>query len=149
MRVAVVGAGVSGLTATKCCLEEGLEPTCFEQSQDIGGLWRYTEHVEAGRPSLYPSVISNTSKEMSAFSDFPYPEDFPVFLPNAQLLDYLRRYTECFGLQEYIKFGASRGFKASTFTAGSTSIPTCFRGSASSWLAWAIREWTSRWRPAA
>lgn len=42
MRVAVVGAGASGLTATKCCLDEGLEPTCFEQSQDIGGLWRYT-----------------------------------------------------------------------------------------------------------
>lgn len=41
-RVAVVGAGISGLAATKCCLEEGLEPTCFERSEDIGGLWRYT-----------------------------------------------------------------------------------------------------------
>ncbi|NWI88204.1 FMO1 monooxygenase, partial [Pitta sordida] len=102
-RVAVVGAGVSGLTATKCCLDEGLEPTCFEQSQDIGGVWRYTEHIEAGRPSIYPSVISNTSKEMSAYSDFPYPEDFPVFLPNAQFLDYLRRYAERFGLREHIK----------------------------------------------
>ncbi|NXV43785.1 FMO1 monooxygenase, partial [Uria aalge] len=107
MRVAVVGAGVSGLTATKCCLDEGLKPTCFEQSRDIGGLWRYTEHVEAGRPSLYPSVISNTSKEMSAFSDFPYPEDFPVFLPNAQLLDYLRRYAERFCLREHIRFGTT------------------------------------------
>ncbi|NXA19156.1 FMO1 monooxygenase, partial [Ibidorhyncha struthersii] len=107
MRVAVVGAGVSGLTATKCCLDEGLKPTCFEQSRDIGGLWRYTEHVEAGRASLYPSVISNTSKEMSAFSDFPYPEDFPVFLPNARLLDYLRRYAECFGLREHIRFGTT------------------------------------------
>ncbi|NXU17416.1 FMO1 monooxygenase, partial [Pardalotus punctatus] len=107
MRVAVVGAGVSGLAATKCCLDEGLEPTCFEQSQDIGGLWRYTEHIEAGRPSLYPSVISNTSKEMSAFSDFPFPEDFPVFLPNAQLLDYLRHYTEHFSLREHIKLGTT------------------------------------------
>ncbi|XP_041335044.1 dimethylaniline monooxygenase [N-oxide-forming] 1 [Pyrgilauda ruficollis] len=107
MRVAVVGAGVSGLAATKCCLDEGLEPTCFEQSQDIGGLWRYTEHIEAGRPSLYPSVISNTSKEMSAFSDFPFPEHFPVFLPNALLLDYLRRYTEHFSLREHIRFGTT------------------------------------------
>lgn len=147
MRVAVVGAGVSGLAATKCCLDEGLEPTCFEQSQDIGGLWRYTvsqqgpsccpgqcssaggglgglqgvssghgadapgvpwqEHIEAGRPSVYPSLISNTSKEMSAFSDFPFPEHFPVFLPNALFLDYLRRYAERFGLRERIKFGVS------------------------------------------
>lgn len=41
-RVAVVGAGISGLAAIKCCLEEGLEPVCFELSEDIGGLWRYT-----------------------------------------------------------------------------------------------------------
>ncbi|NXD23176.1 FMO1 monooxygenase, partial [Spelaeornis formosus] len=107
MRVAVVGAGVSGLAATKCCLDEGLEPTCFEQSQDLGGLWRYTEHIEAGRPSLYPSVISNTSKEMSAFSDFPFPEHFPVFLHNTLFLDYLRRYTERFGLRERIRFGTT------------------------------------------
>ncbi|NXI04097.1 FMO1 monooxygenase, partial [Pachycephala philippinensis] len=105
--VAVVGAGVSGLTATKCCLDEGLEPTCFEQSQDIGGVWRYTEHIEAGQPSLYPSVISNTSKEMCAFSDFPFPEDFPVFLPNAQFLDYLQRYAEHFSLREHIKLGTT------------------------------------------
>uniref|UniRef100_A0A8C3QNG4 Flavin-containing monooxygenase n=1 Tax=Cyanoderma ruficeps TaxID=181631 RepID=A0A8C3QNG4_9PASS len=107
MRVAVVGAGVSGLAAIKCCLDEGLEPICFEQSQDIGGLWRYTEHIEAGRPSLYPSVISNTSKEMSAFSDFPFPEHFPVFLPNALFLDYLRRYAEHFNLREHIRFGTT------------------------------------------
>ncbi|KAL2301755.1 hypothetical protein Nmel_011151 [Mimus melanotis] len=107
MRVAVVGAGVSGLAATKCCLDEGLEPTCFEQSQDIGGLWRYTEHIEAGRPSVYPSLISNTSKEMSAFSDFPFPEHFPVFLPNALLLDYLRRYAERFSLRERIRLGTT------------------------------------------
>lgn len=38
-RIVVVGAGVSGLGAIKTCLEEGLEPTCFEGSDDIGGLW--------------------------------------------------------------------------------------------------------------
>ncbi|XP_010215277.1 PREDICTED: dimethylaniline monooxygenase [N-oxide-forming] 1-like [Tinamus guttatus] len=103
MRVAVVGAGVSGLTALKCCLDEGLEATCFERSQDIGGLWRYAENIEDGRPSLYASVVSNTSKEMSAFSDFPYPEDFPVFLPHARLLEYLRRYAERFALRQHIQ----------------------------------------------
>lgn len=41
-RVAIVGAGVTGLASIKCCLEEGLEPTCFERSDDIGGLWRFT-----------------------------------------------------------------------------------------------------------
>ena len=35
-RVAVVGGGMSGLVAIKCCLDEGLEPVCFEQHDDIG-----------------------------------------------------------------------------------------------------------------
>ncbi|KAF6292877.1 flavin containing dimethylaniline monooxygenase 1 [Rhinolophus ferrumequinum] len=44
-RVAVVGAGVSGLASIKCCLEEGLQPTCFERSDNLGGLWRFTTKV--------------------------------------------------------------------------------------------------------
>ncbi|XP_078012626.1 dimethylaniline monooxygenase [N-oxide-forming] 4-like isoform X2 [Phascolarctos cinereus] len=44
-QVAIIGAGVSGLTSIKGCLEEGLEPTCFERSDDIGGLWKFTTTV--------------------------------------------------------------------------------------------------------
>ncbi len=40
-RVAVIGGGTSGLACIKCCLDEGLEPVCFEPSDDIGGLWRF------------------------------------------------------------------------------------------------------------
>lgn len=103
-RVAIVGAGLSGLTSIKCCLDEGLEPICFERSDDIGGLWRFTEHVEEGRASLYRSVVSNACKEMSAFTDFPYPEDFPNFLPHAKLQEYLQMYTKHFDLRKHIQF---------------------------------------------
>lgn len=85
--------------------EPGVSPHPGHWADAPGVPWQ--EHIEAGRPSLYPSVISNTSKEMSAFSDFPFPEDFPVFLPNAQLLDYLQRYAEHFSLREHIKLGVS------------------------------------------
>ncbi|KAI4579403.1 hypothetical protein MJT46_000771 [Ovis ammon polii x Ovis aries] len=44
-RIMVIGAGVSGLGAIKICLEEGLEPICFEEGNDIGGLWRYESKV--------------------------------------------------------------------------------------------------------
>lgn len=40
-KVAIIGAGPSGLTAIKACLEEGLVPTCFESGDDLGGLWRF------------------------------------------------------------------------------------------------------------
>ncbi|NXJ95149.1 FMO4 monooxygenase, partial [Corythaixoides concolor] len=102
--VAVIGAGVGGLASLKCCLDEGLEPTCFERSEDIGGLWRYTDSTEGGRVSVYRSIITNTSKEMSCFSDFPCPEDFPSFLPHRLLLEYLRMYAQHFDLLRHIRF---------------------------------------------
>ncbi|XP_071607561.1 dimethylaniline monooxygenase [N-oxide-forming] 4-like isoform X2 [Heliangelus exortis] len=102
--VAVIGAGVGGLASIKCCLEEGLEPTCFERSEDIGGLWRYTDSVESARVSVYRSVITNTSKEMSCFSDFPFPEDFPNYLPHSLLLEYFRMYAQHFDLLQHIRF---------------------------------------------
>ncbi|NWQ77063.1 FMO5 monooxygenase, partial [Columbina picui] len=89
-RVAIIGAGASGLCALKCCLDEGLVPTCFERSGDIGGLWRFEEHPEEGRASIYRSVIINTSKEMMCFSDFPIPEDFPNYMHNSKIMEYFR-----------------------------------------------------------
>ncbi|KAB1260678.1 Dimethylaniline monooxygenase [N-oxide-forming] 2 [Camelus dromedarius] len=103
-KVAVIGAGVSGLISLKCCVDEGLEPTCFEKTEDIGGLWRFKENVEDGRASIYQSVITNTSKEMSCFSDFPMPEDFPNFLHNSKLLEYFRIFAKNFDLLKYIQF---------------------------------------------
>ncbi|XP_018425984.1 PREDICTED: dimethylaniline monooxygenase [N-oxide-forming] 5-like [Nanorana parkeri] len=102
--VAVIGAGASGLTAIKCCLDEGLEPTCFEKSDDIGGLWRYKDGPEDGRASIYKSVVINTSKEMMCFSDFPAPEDFPNFMHNSKIMEYFRMYAEKFNLLKYIHY---------------------------------------------
>ncbi|XP_062458167.1 dimethylaniline monooxygenase [N-oxide-forming] 4-like isoform X4 [Pezoporus occidentalis] len=102
--VAIIGAGVSGLASLKCCLDEGLEPTCFERSEDIGGLWRYTSSMDSGRVSVYQSVITNTSKEMSCFSDFPCPDYFPSYLPHSLLMEYFRMYARHFDLLRHIHF---------------------------------------------
>ncbi|XP_069823525.1 flavin-containing monooxygenase 5-like isoform X3 [Dendropsophus ebraccatus] len=101
--VAVIGAGASGLVAIKSCLDEGLEPTCFEKSNDIGGLWRYKEHSEDARASIYKSVIINTSKEMMCFSDFPIPEHFPNYMHNSKIMEYFRMYAERFNLLDHIQ----------------------------------------------
>ncbi|KAL6486178.1 hypothetical protein MHYP_G00055700 [Metynnis hypsauchen] len=103
-RVAVIGGGSSGLTCIKCCLDEGLEPVCFESSDDIGGLWRFKENPEPDRASIYHSVIINTSKEMMCYSDFPIPGHFPNFMHNSYIMDYYRMYAERFELTRYIRF---------------------------------------------
>ncbi|XP_009271603.1 PREDICTED: dimethylaniline monooxygenase [N-oxide-forming] 5 [Aptenodytes forsteri] len=106
-RVAIIGAGVSGLCALKCCLDEGLVPTCFERSGDIGGLWRFEEYPEEGRASIYRSVIINTSKEMMCFSDFPIPEDFPNYMHNSKIMEYFRMYARHFDLLRHVRFRTS------------------------------------------
>ncbi|CAN9500628.1 unnamed protein product [Ophioblennius macclurei] len=103
-RVAVIGAGSSGLVCIKCCLDEGLEPVCFESSDDIGGLWRFKENPEADRASIYQSVIINTSKEMMCFSDFPIPAHYPNYMHNSLIMDYFRSYADNFHLTKYIRF---------------------------------------------
>ncbi|XP_029818088.1 dimethylaniline monooxygenase [N-oxide-forming] 5 [Manacus vitellinus] len=103
-RVAIIGGGSSGLCAIKACLQEGLEPVCFERSRDIGGLWRFEENPEDGRASIYRSVIINTSKEMMCFSDFPIPEDFPNYMHNSKIMEYFRMYAQHFDLLRHIRF---------------------------------------------
>uniref|UniRef100_A0A8C9DMG7 Flavin-containing monooxygenase n=1 Tax=Prolemur simus TaxID=1328070 RepID=A0A8C9DMG7_PROSS len=103
-RIAVIGAGASGLSSIKCCLEEGLEPVCFERTDDIGGLWRFQENPEEERASIYKSVIINTSKEMMCFSDYPIPDHYPNFMHNSQILEYFRLYAKEFDLLKYIRF---------------------------------------------
>ncbi|XP_063282762.1 flavin-containing monooxygenase 5-like [Pelobates fuscus] len=106
-KICVIGAGSSGLTAIKCCLDEDLEPTCFESSDDIGGLWRFKENPEDGRASIYKSVIINTSKEMMCFSDYPIPDEFPNYMHNSKIMEYFRMYAKNFNLLKYIRLKTS------------------------------------------
>ncbi|WKY08012.1 hypothetical protein Q1695_007479 [Nippostrongylus brasiliensis] len=42
-KVAIVGAGASGLPSIRHGLLYDLDVTCFEASSYVGGLWRYRE----------------------------------------------------------------------------------------------------------
>lgn len=105
-RVAVIGAGVGGLAASKACLEEGLLPFVYEKGDKIGGLWNYdgTEWTDSTGPHVYKSLVTNTSKELTAFSDFPFPEDWAPYLTHQQVLQYLHMYADHFNLRKHIQF---------------------------------------------
>lgn len=103
-KVAVIGAGVSGLSSIKCCLDEDLEPTCFERTDDFGGLWKFSEDSKDGMTRVYKSLVTNTCKEMSCYSDFPFQEHYPNFMSHEKFWEYLREYVEHFDLLRYIQF---------------------------------------------
>uniref|UniRef100_A0A0K0D5K3 Flavin-containing monooxygenase n=1 Tax=Angiostrongylus cantonensis TaxID=6313 RepID=A0A0K0D5K3_ANGCA len=112
MRVAVIGAGASGLPAVKSALEEECEVVCFEMSDDIGGLWRYKPNICPGEGTVMRTTVINTSKEMTAYrratfywkpkvlktpifsSDFPPPNDAANFMHNTELLQYFHSYAK-------------------------------------------------------
>lgn len=43
LEIAVIGAGVSGLASAKNALAHGYNVTIYEQAEDLGGTWRYTD----------------------------------------------------------------------------------------------------------
>ncbi|KAF8790871.1 Dimethylaniline monooxygenase like protein [Argiope bruennichi] len=102
--ILVVGAGMAGLTAIKACKEENIDVICYEKSSEFGGLWRYHESNKDEYASVMKNTISNTSKEMSAFSDFPPPAEFPTYLHHAMCLKYLEMYAEHFDLLGSISY---------------------------------------------
>ena len=102
--VAVIGAGAGGLAAIKCCLDEGFEPTCFEMSDYVGGLWHYTDTVGERHACVIKSTIANVSKEMMCYSDFPPDKACPIFMHHTDALNYLEQYAKHFKLRERIEF---------------------------------------------
>src|ERR1700759_4034144 len=104
-RVAVIGAGPSGITAAKHGIEAGFETTVFEASDALGGQWQTT----AAHSGVDPGMPTNTSRAMTAFSDFPAPADHPLHPRAEQIHDYLRAYAAEFGVTERIRFGTPVG----------------------------------------
>jgi cation diffusion facilitator CzcD-associated flavoprotein CzcO len=98
--VAVIGAGPGGLVAARWLLSQGFEPTIFERAPMLGGQWTGL----ADRSGVWPTMHTNTSRVMTAFSDLEHESDL-VFPSNREILDYLHRYAEAFGLASRIRFG--------------------------------------------
>jgi dimethylaniline monooxygenase (N-oxide forming) len=100
--VAIIGAGPSGLTAAKHALQAGFDVTVFEASDDLGGQWDTT----APHSGVWPGMHTNTSRAMTAFSDFAAPSEYPLHPAAEQIHAYLRAYAEHFGVTERIRLHA-------------------------------------------
>ncbi|GAA1054413.1 NAD(P)-binding domain-containing protein [Dietzia sp. CQ4] len=100
--VAVIGAGISGLTTLKMLDDYGIEAVGFEASDRIGGNWAFDN--PNGSSSAYRSLHIDTSKHQLSFRDFPMPEEFPDFPHHSQIKQYLDDYAEAFDLLRRIEF---------------------------------------------
>jgi len=99
---AVIGAGISGLTAGKMLGDYGVPYTCFESSDRVGGNWAFGN--PNGHSSAYRSLHIDTSKHRLSFKDFPMPDEYPDFPHHTQIKAYLDSYAEAFDLLDRIEF---------------------------------------------
>ncbi|KAG6035383.1 hypothetical protein E4U41_006107, partial [Claviceps citrina] len=100
MRVAVIGAGPSGLATLKYLVEahkylgcEAVEARLFEYQPRVGGTF-------AAR--VYEDAELVSSKQLTTFSDLRVP-DGPDFLSTTRYVEYLEDYCTRFGLWEHIR----------------------------------------------
>ena len=104
-RVCVIGAGPSGLTAAKNCIENGLSVVVFEKNDRVGGNWVFNS--KTGHSSVYENTHLISSKTWSEFEDFPMPESYPDYPNHIQLQAYFESYAKHFGVYSNIKFESS------------------------------------------
>ena len=103
MRVAVIGAGPSGISAIKNFTDQGFEVTAFERCNGVGGNWRFND--PSGHSSVFETTHIISSKYTSFYEDYPLPESASDYPSHKELLKYFNSYADHFDIKKNIKFG--------------------------------------------
>ncbi|KAF3996479.1 flavin-containing monooxygenase [Glaciimonas immobilis] len=115
-RIAVIGAGAAGLCAAKHLLARGVEVVVYELGSFIGGLWVYQN--DNGLSPAYRSLHLNSEASITAYKDFPFPKDGPLYPDHFEVSRYLQAYAEHFGVLPHIRFRSNVVGVAETNAAG-------------------------------
>lgn len=97
-RVAVIGAGPSGIACARYLIKHGASVTVFERHSSVGGQWDHTSPYSA----VWSSMHSNSCSLTTRFSDCTYSSDIPIFASCSDIADYLRRYAMQFTISENV-----------------------------------------------
>jgi len=98
--VLVVGGGPAGIAQTNVLANaDGIDVTCYEMNDEIGGLWTYNANVgDDVHHGMYRYHQTNGLNEMLEFPDYSFVEHFghriTSYPPRAVMLHYLQGYAK-------------------------------------------------------
>lgn len=102
-RIAIIGAGASGIVAAKTLLEAGFHDlTVFEAGGWLGGMWNFGN--DNGLSVAYRNLHINTDTYVTQLPDFPFPETTSDYAHHTEMLAYLEAYANHFGVTERVAF---------------------------------------------
>ena len=97
-RVAVIGAGMSGIAMAKKLKDAGTTDfVVYEKAASVGGTWR---------DNTYPGLSCDVPAHFYCYKDDLSPKWSRVFAPGEELREYFENVTEKHSLKDYIKFNS-------------------------------------------
>lgn len=97
VQIAVSGTGFAGLGAAIRLKQAGFHDfLVFERAEEVGGTWR---------DNSYPGCACDVESDLYSFSFAPNPSWSRLFSPQPEILAYLRRCAEDFGILPHVRFG--------------------------------------------
>ena len=92
-RVAVIGAGIAGLTAALACADAGIEFQIFDRNDQVGGTWYTTSYPGIGvdTPSAYYSLSRDINGDWSSY--YPQGAEYQAYLVSVADKNNLREHT--------------------------------------------------------
>jgi cation diffusion facilitator CzcD-associated flavoprotein CzcO len=98
-RVAIVGAGMSGLCMAYALQDAGIETfTIFEQADEVGGTWR---------DNTYPGLTCDVPSRYYSYSFRPNPDWSHLFPPGQEIQRYFSGVATERGVRPHIRFGTT------------------------------------------
>ncbi|MEU7867348.1 NAD(P)/FAD-dependent oxidoreductase [Dactylosporangium sp. NPDC049140] len=98
-RVAVIGAGFGGIAVAHLLRRAGVtDVTIYERGDDVGGVWR---------DNSYPGCACDIPAPLYSYSFALNPDWSQRFPPHGEILQYLRRCADDFGLRPHLRLGTA------------------------------------------
>ena len=92
-RVAIIGAGIAGITAALACVDAGIEYQIIERNAEVGGTWYTTTYPGIGvdTPSAYYSLSRDINGDWSSY--YPQGAEYQAYLVSVADKNDLRAHT--------------------------------------------------------